>query len=516
MKMWCLPHGTNTAYSGKRTNNIGKILLSDKKVATITPVASTLHRGYGPTLPGRILTMTTKIMPESIPVLTLGLDRDPPEADWQPVTDYRQLIARLASLKNSGVVAVMTADALGGHSDLSATLGALPGDVVICAGVGPDSLHPDAQQCSLLPAASLPQSLPPAVDMARRLAREKQELWFRQQFFRVARRRADNFIGSGDHTRRLLDQALLYSRQRDTILITGESGTGKDLLARTLHRAGPRHDKPFIIADATTLPADLMESELFGHRRGAFTGAVDKRIGLIKAAEGGILFLDEIGELPAGLQAKLLRFLENGTYRPVGDTTEITANVQVIAATNRGLEQEVTAGRFRADLFYRLNILRLHIQPLRERLDEIPELCDHFRRLYNEELGTRVPGFTPAAVRTLQQHPWPGNVRELSTVIKRSILVAGSDNRLDAPDVRGFIDPHRTPAPETGDAAPHFNMNDFDTFREAKHAIIADFEQRWLQGVLTASGGNVSEAARRSGMDRKSFYELMKRNNQPS
>ena len=460
--------------------------------------------------------MISSSAPENVPVLALGLDSRLPEAGWQPVKDYRQLTSRLQALSNSGVVAVMAAEALDGHNDLAAALGAQAGDVVICAGVGPDSLHPDARQCSLLPAGGLPQSLQPAVDMARRLAREKQELWFRQQFFRVARRRADNFIGSGDHTRRLLDQALLYSRQRDTILITGESGTGKDLLARTLHRAGPRHDKPFIVADATTLPADLMESELFGHRRGAFTGAVDKRIGLIKAAQGGILFLDEIGELPAALQSKLLRFLENGTYRPVGDSTEITADVQVIAATNRSLEQEVGDGRFRADLFYRLNILRLHIQPLRERLDEIPELCDHFRRLYNEELGIRVPGFTPAAVRALQQHPWPGNVRELSTVIKRSMLVTGSGDRLDAPDVRGFIDPHRPVTTGNEDTADPVDIRGFDTFRAAKQAVIADFEQRWLHAVLQASGGNVSEAARRSGMDRKSFYELMKRNNQSS
>jgi len=456
--------------------------------------------------------MTSDTTQNPIVVLTLGLETLPPGASWEPLDSRAGLDARLLSLKHKGVVTVMTADVLDDTPALLADLGVAQGDLVICAGVGEDCLHPAAEHCTLVPARSLPAALPLAVDMAQKLARDKEELRFRQQFFRVARRRADNFIGSGEHTRLLLDQALLYSRQRDTILITGESGTGKDLLARTLHRAGPRHDKPFIVADATTLPADLMESELFGHRRGAFTGAVDKREGLIKAAEGGILFLDEIGELPPGLQAKLLRFLENGNYRPVGDSAEIAANVQVIAATNRPLEEEVSAGRFRADLFYRLNVLRLQIHALRERLDEIPELCDHFRRLYNEELGTRVPGFTPAGIGVLQQHPWPGNVRELANVIKRAMLICGSENRLDAPDISRFIDGN---APlQAGATAPGtaVDINAFESFKEAKKSVVSAFERQWIQEVLKASGGNVSQAARRSRMDRKSFYELMKRN----
>jgi len=335
-----------------------------------------------------------------------------------------------------------------------------------------------------------------------------QEVAFRKRFHRVARRRMDLFIGSSDTVRRVLDQALLYARQKETVLVTGKSGTGKDLLARTIHRIGPRHDGPFVVADCTSLPRDLMESELFGHRRGAFTGAVGDREGLVAAAQGGVLFLDEIGEVPLDVQSKLLRFLQSGGYRPVGETMERQADVQVIAATNRLLEEEVMAHRFR-DLFYRLNVLRIHLPDLRERLEDIPELCDHARRLFNEESGRQVAGFGPEALALLKEQPWPGNVRELFNVARRAMIMAPDHDVIGRDAVAAALG--RTAPPGADAGFTPLVPGGEGSYRQQKARMVRAFDRAWVARTLDAAQGNVSRAARDSGMDRKTFYTVMKR-----
>src|SRR5581483_8190988 len=209
-----------------------------------------------------------------------------------------------------------------------------------------------------------------------------------------------------------------------TILLTGESGTGKDLAAKVIHYNSDRSAKPFMNITCSALPDTLLESELFGHERGAFTGADRQKRGLLESAEGGTVFLDEIGEMAAVLQAKLLRFLEEKTFKRVGGNIDVKVDVRVIAATNRNLQEQVKEGKFREDLFYRLNVLPIMLPPLRERADDIPQLVNFYVDAYNTEFRKRVRGVEPAAMEALSRYPWPGNIRELRNVVERAMLLA--------------------------------------------------------------------------------------------
>jgi len=209
-----------------------------------------------------------------------------------------------------------------------------------------------------------------------------------------------------------------------TVLLMGESGTGKDLAAKVLHYNSARASKPFMNITSSALPEALMESELFGHERGAFTGADRQKRGLFETADGGTVFLDEIGEMMPGLQAKLLRFLEEKTFKRVGGAVDITVDVRVIAATNRNLQEEVRQGKFREDLFYRLNVLPITLPPLRERADDIPRLVAFYVDVYNREFKKKIRGVTPQAMEQIVRHPWPGNIRELRNAIERAMLLS--------------------------------------------------------------------------------------------
>jgi two-component system response regulator AtoC len=210
-----------------------------------------------------------------------------------------------------------------------------------------------------------------------------------------------------------------------TVLITGESGTGKELIARAVHRWSPRADHAFVAVNCGAIPEALLESELFGHVKGSFTGATADKDGLFEEADAGTLLLDEIGELPASLQVKLLRVLQDGEIRRVGATTSRRVDVRVLAATNRDLAQEVERGRFRADLFYRINVVTLSIAPLRERAEDIAPLVEHFVGRHAERLGVPVPEISLAALRALEQHLWPGNARELENAVERALVLSG-------------------------------------------------------------------------------------------
>ena len=213
------------------------------------------------------------------------------------------------------------------------------------------------------------------------------------------------------------------ARHPSTVLVTGESGTGKELVARYIHRASPRSALPFVAVNCGAIPESLLESELFGHAKGAFTGATTERDGLFAEADGGTLFLDELGELPMPLQVKLLRALQEGEVRRVGDSVARTVDVRLVAATARDLEADVAEGRFRADLYYRVNVVRIHLPALRERTEDVPELVRHFIDRFNRRLMLDIAGATPAAMRMLMEYPWPGNVRELENVIERAMVL---------------------------------------------------------------------------------------------
>ena len=239
-----------------------------------------------------------------------------------------------------------------------------------------------------------------------------------------AMRAPSGIVGRSPQVEQALALAEKVARHPSTVLVTGESGTGKELVARQIHRASPRASAAFVAVNCGAIPEALLESELFGHARGAFTGATGERTGLFEEANGGTLFLDELGELPLLLQVKLLRALQEGEVRRVGDNVPRTVDVRVVAATARDLEADVADGKFRADLYYRVNVVRIHLPALRERAEDVPELVRHFIARFNRRLGLRVTGASAAAMRALVEYPWPGNVRELENVIERAMVLA--------------------------------------------------------------------------------------------
>lgn len=270
-----------------------------------------------------------------------------------------------------------------------------------------------------------------------------------------------------------------------TVLITGQSGTGKEIIARLIHSASNRSDQAFVPVNCGAIPENLLESELFGHVRGAFTGAERDRVGLFEEADGGTLFLDEIGELPTLLQVKLLRALQDREVRRVGESTMRTVDVRIIAATARDLPKEVEAGTFRADLFYRLNVVNIHLPPLRHRSEEIPLFVKYFISVYNEVLGTKMEGVDAAAMKHLVSYPWPGNVRELENVIERAIVLADSDT----------VTPDQLPEPlknREGYLGARDSLPE-DELSVKKHT--AALERRLIARALEVTGGNRTRAS---------------------
>lgn len=243
---------------------------------------------------------------------------------------------------------------------------------------------------------------------------------------KVSASASPDIIGKSAAMRRVFDLVARVAATKTTVLITGESGTGKERIARAVHDASERKAGPFLVVNCGALPENLMESELFGHERGAFTGAVGKHNGLFRDAHGGTVLLDEVGELPPALQVKLLRVLQERAVRPVGASAEVAVDVRVLAATNRDVEQDVKGGRFRQDLYYRLNVIRLELPPLRDRREDIPMLVERFVQRFAQEMGKDVTGLTPDAVRALERYAFPGNVRELENMMERAVALAGA------------------------------------------------------------------------------------------
>ena len=283
-----------------------------------------------------------------------------------------------------------------------------------------------------------------------------------------------------------------------TVLVTGESGTGKELVARLLHFGGRRNGKPFVAVNCGAIPETLLESELFGHRRGAFTEAKSDRAGLIEEAGGGTLFLDEIGEFPLPLQAKLLRFLQDGEIRRLGDTETRKVNVRLVAATARDLEREVAGGRFREDLFYRLNVIRIHVPPLRERRDDIPLLAKHFLSHYCRKYGKREMLLSPDALAAMTAHEWRGNVRELRNLMERCALLAAGAEVTRA----GLLAVWKgSGSPDGGEAGPAFELRvPVSPERPDLKAAVRELERQLIRIALERTGGSRPKAAELLGI----------------
>jgi two-component system, NtrC family, response regulator AtoC len=276
-----------------------------------------------------------------------------------------------------------------------------------------------------------------------------------------------------------------------TVLILGETGSGKDVAARLLHHYSQRHERPFMQVDCAVLAKELIEAELFGHERGAFTGAGQARVGLVEAAEDGVLFLDEIGELPLELQAKLLTLLERRSYRRVGSSQERSAEAWFIAATNRPLEEMVAAGTLRSDLYFRLKVLTLQVPPLRERAGDVPDLINHFSALTARRFGIAEPIWQPRALNLLQQYHWPGNVRELAHMVERAVLMGGGNIEAEALCLPPGLAASQEPtSPGMG-------------------STLEMAEARMIREALDQAGGNVSEAARQLGITRMALRYRM-------
>jgi DNA-binding NtrC family response regulator len=316
----------------------------------------------------------------------------------------------------------------------------------------------------------------------------------------------NSLVGASASFERILRHIREAAQTRSTVLITGETGTGKGLIARAIHQQSPEQHRPFQIIDCTTVPEGMMESELFGHVRGAFTGAISDKPGLIELANGGTVFFDEIGDLPLLLQAKLLRVLEDSEVRPVGGTRVRRVDMRFIAATNRNLETRVREGSFRKDLYYRLAVLQIAVPPLRERREDIPVIARHLLGRLSREFGKARCSFDEGALQLLTSYPWPGNVRELRNVVERAVMVTASDT-VTARELRPLLAGEETEPSGPASASVLTNL----PYMEAKERAIEQFTKTYLQTKLAQHGGVITKAAESSGIPRQHFSLLMKR-----
>ena len=313
-------------------------------------------------------------------------------------------------------------------------------------------------------------------------------------------RKTDVIIGASRWTKELYERISMVAPTDVTVALYGKSGTGKELVARTIHNASHRHDRPFVVVNCGAIPENLLEDELFGHVKGAFTDASKDREGLFAAADGGTLFLDEIGEMPLSLQVKLLRVLQSQEFRRIGDDRDIRVDVRLITATNRNLEQAVETGAFRQDLYYRINVFPMTLPPLSERPEDVPLLAHHFLLKFRSKMGKRVESFSQEAVRVLMAYHWPGNVRELENKVHHALVMATGtaigpeDLLLDVPV-----------------AARKHDIDFGRPFRDLKRDVVEAFEREYTTELLRRHSGNLAAAARQARIDRKNLWSLVKK-----
>jgi len=303
-----------------------------------------------------------------------------------------------------------------------------------------------------------------------------------------------NIVARSEKMKRVLEMVSQIAKTESTVYIHGESGTGKELIAKAIHLTSERKNKPFIAINCAALPESLMESELFGHEKGAFTGAVRSTKGLFTQAHEGTLFLDEIGDMPLSIQAKLLRALQERQFYPIGSEKPVEVDVRVIVATQKDLEGHVKQGLFREDLFYRIHVIPIHLPPLRERREDIPPLIEHFLEKFSQQMKKEVKGVTPQAIQKLMLHEWPGNVRELENTVEYAVVMTQQDTITEdfLLQTKGGI-----------------SKEPLKPLKEARDA----YEKAYLIHLLEICEGNVSKAAKLAGKYRADFYDLLKKHN---
>jgi two-component system response regulator HydG len=331
-----------------------------------------------------------------------------------------------------------------------------------------------------------------------RLVRENQELRHL-----LATGREDAFAGHNPRLRIIMELVHQVAPTSATVLIQGESGTGKEVLADTIHRLSPRRDRPFVKINCAALPETLLESELFGHERGAFTDAAETRPGKFEQAAGGTLFLDEVGDMSPAMQVKLLRVLQEREFQRVGGTRTLTVDVRILAATNTDLETAVQQGRFRQDLFFRLNVINIHLPPLRERRDDIPLLAYHFLRRYARRNGKILEGFDPEVLALFQRHDWPGNIRELQNVVERGVILSRGP-LVSAEDL-----PERLLGPRAVDAASAGATADRGEIMVPFGTPLAEVERRYVEETVRRLSGNKNLAADLLGVNLRTIYRRL-------
>ena len=318
----------------------------------------------------------------------------------------------------------------------------------------------------------------------------------------------DNFVGESMEMQKVYRRIMQVAPTDSTVLITGESGTGKELVARAIHNNSPRHDHPFVAVDCTSLPETLLESELFGHVKGSFTGAIHSKMGLFKVADGGTLFLDEISNISLATQAKLLRVLQERVITPIGDTRVIPIDIRLVAATNTNLRSMVAKAAFREDLFFRLNVIPVNLPPLRERKGDSPILIFHFLRKFSEEIGKEVRGLAPDAMAMLEQYLFPGNVRELENIIERAVVLCEGDViqkahlELRSAEEEKYMELDCVP----------FSLEKLkETKKQIRERAVEPIEKAFVISALKRNNWNVSQAADETGMLRPNFHALLKK-----
>lgn len=314
--------------------------------------------------------------------------------------------------------------------------------------------------------------------------------------------RVENIVGNSKAIQRVFNLIATVASTESTVLITGESGTGKELVARAIHYNSPRREGPFIVVDCGTIPDNLMEAELFGYTKGAFTGATETQKGLIETAKRGSLFFDEIGNLNLNLQAKLLRLIQEREFRMVGGRELIKADIRIIAATNKDLLSLVKEGSFREDLFYRLNVFPIYLPPLRERKEDIPALSNHFLKKYNKESGKNVKSISAEAMKKLFLYDWPGNIRELENVIHRALILSSGDTLRSEDIIISDMEDIKIPR----------NLRELkETKKRLKARSIEGIERSFILDALSRNNWNISRAAEEVGMQRTNFHSLMRK-----
>jgi DNA-binding NtrC family response regulator len=319
-----------------------------------------------------------------------------------------------------------------------------------------------------------------------------------------SRYRFENIIGESAAMQAVFRLIARCAPTNSTVMLRGESGTGKELVARAIHYNSLRGERPFVPVDCTSLSESLLESELFGHVKGSFTGAIANKKGLFETADGGTLFLDEIGNITLSTQAKLLRFIEEREFKAVGDTRTQKVDIRLITATNKDLEDMVADGEFRDDLYYRINIFPIEIPPLRERRDDIPALANHFLKQVSQEINLRPSEFSSGALNLLMNHDWPGNVRELENVVERAVILASGDviRQGHLVDIMGMLPQIDLDVPRTSEELKQLK-------KTVRQKSVESVEKQFVLGALKRNGWNVTRAAEATGMQRSNFQALM-------